>query len=228
MKSMPPPLSANQFACLSIEEPNTTPVDTLTPTIVSTPLDVSENPPASPTPSAGSPRPRIPAWQRHLPRRYVVASTPLANSLRLKVEVETTDTQQIQSVVALLDSGATGLFVDADYVARHQLTTRPLLSPIPVYNIDGTPNEAGSICAVVDLVLRYWAHAERATFAVTSLGKQDMILGYTWLWEHNPEIDWERGSLQLSQCPSTCPATKSSQTPAATETHDTEVRLTAR
>ena len=54
---------------------------------------------------------------------------PSVNLLWLKVEVETTNTQQTQSMVALLDSGATGLFVDADYVARHQLTT--LASPLP-------------------------------------------------------------------------------------------------
>ncbi|KNZ80451.1 hypothetical protein J132_05571, partial [Termitomyces sp. J132] len=69
------------------------------------------------------------------------------------------------------------------------LTTHPLSCPIPVYNVDGTLNEAGSICSVVDLVLCYQDHLEQAAFAVTGLGKQDMILGFTWLCEHNPEID---------------------------------------
>ncbi|KAH0587922.1 hypothetical protein H2248_006673 [Termitomyces sp. 'cryptogamus'] len=58
----------------------------------------------------------LPAWERCLPHHYVVASTPSTNSLKLQVEIETMDTQQIQSVVALLDSGATGLFLDTDYV----------------------------------------------------------------------------------------------------------------
>ena len=97
--------------------------------------------------------------------------------------------KRICHVSALLDSGATGLFIDATYVEQHRLTTRPLTHPIPVYNIDGTCNEAGSIHSVVDLVLRYRTHAERAIFAVMSLGKQDMILGFTWLCEHNPKIN---------------------------------------
>ncbi|KNZ75287.1 hypothetical protein J132_03585 [Termitomyces sp. J132] len=89
-----------------------------------------------------------------------------------------TDTQQVQSIVALLDSGAMGLSLDADYVQQHHLTTHPLSHPIPVYNIDGMLNKAGSICSVVDLVLCYQDHLEHATFSVTSLGKQDMILGF--------------------------------------------------
>ncbi|KAG5716918.1 hypothetical protein E4T56_gene8518 [Termitomyces sp. T112] len=141
--------------------------------------------------------PRIPAWERCLPHCYVVASTPSTNSLKLQVEIETTDTQQIQSVVALLDSGATGLFLDTDYVQQHRLTTCPLSCPIPVYNVDGMLNEAGSIHSVVDLVLHYQDHSERAAFAVTSLGKQDMILGFTWLHEHNPEIDWTKEEAHI-------------------------------
>ena len=80
--------------------------------------------------------------------------------------------------------------MDVAFVERHQLTTRPLTQPIPVYNIDGTLNEAGSIRCVTECILRYCNHAERAVFATTSLGNQDIILGYTWLHLHNPDIDW--------------------------------------
>ncbi|KAG5727756.1 hypothetical protein E4T56_gene20808 [Termitomyces sp. T112] len=162
--------------------------------MISPSSDVQTPPPAkvSARNTLPSTCPHIPAWERHLPHCYVVASTPSTNSLKLQVEIETMDTQQIQSVVALLDSGATGLFLDTDYVQQHRLTTCPLSHPIPVYNVDGMLNEAGSICSMVDLVLCYQDHSEKAAFAVTSLGKQDMILGFTWLHEHNPEIDWTK------------------------------------
>ena len=94
-------------------------------------------------------------WERRLPRKYVVAATPSANSLNIKVEIVTTDTQETKSVKALLDCGADGLFIDRDYVRKNQLTTRTLTRPIPVYNVDGMANEVGSICEVVDMVLRY-------------------------------------------------------------------------
>jgi hypothetical protein len=30
---------------------------------------------------------------------------------------------------------------------------------------------------------------------VTNLGGDQIILGYPWLWEFNPEVDWEEGQL---------------------------------
>ena len=111
----------------------------------------------------------------------MIASTPSANSLDIKVEIVTTDTQEIMSIKALINSRATGLFIDWGYVNRSRLTTQTLSKPIPVFNVDGTPNEAGSIREVVDIVLHYQDHSEHVQFAVTGLRKQDMILGYTWL-----------------------------------------------
>ena len=127
---------------------------------------IQDTPPAKDSAAVPSPpsvsRRHLPAWERRLPRRYVVAAVPSPNSLHLDVEVETTDTQQIRHVSALLDSGAMGLFIDATYVEQHHLTTRPLIHPIPVYNIDGTRNEnitwpdtapAGTYTVLVDLYL---------------------------------------------------------------------------
>ena len=54
------------------------------------------------------------------------------------------------------------------------------------------------------MVLQYKDHSERAVFAVTNLGKQDMILGLTWLREHNPEVDWKTGEINMSRCPQHC------------------------
>ena len=39
---------------------------------------------------------------------------------------------------------------------------------------------------------------------IFSLGKQSMILGYTWLKDHNPEVNWQTGEVQMNQCPSRC------------------------
>src|ERR1700733_5107889 len=71
-------------------------------------------------------------------------------------------------------------------------------------NMDGMANEAGSICEVVDVVLQYRDHAERAQLSVTGLGNQDMILGYSWLCEHNLEVDWSTGEVKMSRCPGRC------------------------
>src|SRR3981189_3164136 len=84
------------------------------------------------------------------------------------------------------------------------VSTSPPPPPLPVCNVDGTANEAGAITEIADVVLRYNGHAERTQLAVTSLGKQTMILGFTWLHEHNPEIDWQTKEVRMSRCPPQC------------------------
>ena len=44
-------------------------------------------------------------------------------------------------------------------------------------------------------------HREAIKFFVTKLGKRDIFLGYTWLWKHNPEIDWVNKQVNLTHCP---------------------------
>ena len=60
---------------------------------------------------------------------------------------------------------------------------------------------------VVDLILQYQQHAKQTLFAVTSLGKRDVILGYPWLRQHNPEINWQTQEVKLSRCPNRCAET---------------------
>ena len=107
-------------------------------------------------------------------------------------------------MTALLDSGATWLFIDSNFVATEKLMTHSLMCPAIMYNVDKTPNEAGSIHSVVDLILHFQNHSECAVFAVTNLGKHKMILGYPWLWDHNPEVDWQTQQVTLNQCPAKC------------------------
>ncbi|KNZ72237.1 hypothetical protein J132_04148 [Termitomyces sp. J132] len=116
-----------------------------------------------------------------MPQQYMMASGLSAHSLCLNVEIKIIDTQQTHGVTALLNSRAMGLFLDSEFIKCHGLTMQPLPKPIPVYNIDGMPNKAGTISSMVDLVLHNRNHIKCTIFAVTSLGKQDMILRFTWL-----------------------------------------------
>jgi len=150
-------------------------------------------------------QPRKPKWEKRLPKRLSVNTLDACRtSIILSIEVSTTDTSEVHSVKVLLDSGATGNFIDQDFVRTKGINTRSISCPIPVYNVDGSPNEAGQISKVVDIVLRYKTHSERTLLAVSSLGKQNMILGYTWLKDHNPEVDWQTGEVQMNRCPPQC------------------------
>jgi len=84
------------------------------------------------------------------------------------------------------------------------INTQSISCPIPVYNVDGSPNEAGQISEVVDMVLHYKTHSERTLLAVSSLRRQNMILGYTWLKDHNLEVNWQTGEVQMNRCPPRC------------------------
>jgi len=143
--------------------------------------------------------------EKKLPKRLNVGATEVGpNSLYLRVEIESTDNQRKYGVRALVDLGATGLFIDREYVKSNQIPTTKLPQPIPVFNVDGTANTEGSISEVVELLLRYNGHSERALFCVTGLGKQNLILGHTWLKDHNPEVDWRTGKVEMSRCSPRC------------------------
>ena len=69
---------------------------------------------ASPTDSPI--RIRRPKWERLLPKEFVIAATENnPTALKLKVEIETTDTAEKKSVSALVDCGATGEVIDRHY-----------------------------------------------------------------------------------------------------------------
>ena len=131
--------------------------------------------------------PRRPKWEKRLPRRLSVNTlNARGTSIILPIEIGTTDTSEVHSVKALLDSGATDNFIDKDFVRTKGISTQNISRPIPVFNVDGSSNEAGQISKVVDVVFCYKTHSERLLLAVSNLRKQSMILGYTWLKDHNP------------------------------------------
>lgn len=47
-----------------------------------------------------------------------------------------------------------------------------------MFNVNGTANKAGQISEVVNVVLQYKIYLEQMLLAVSSLGKQDLILGF--------------------------------------------------
>ncbi|KIO04417.1 hypothetical protein M404DRAFT_70439, partial [Pisolithus tinctorius Marx 270] len=72
---------------------------------------------------------------------------------------------------ALLDSGATGVFIDKDFVKRNRIPKIALPRAVDIFNVNG-----GST----------------------------MILGHTWLHQHNPLIDWKTGEVKMGRCLARC------------------------
>ena len=101
------------------------------------------------------PLPWLKHWERPVPKHFIMASTPSVNLLNIKVETQMTDMAEIKGLTALLDSGATGLFIDNNFAVNEKLTIHSLSCPAPVYNVDGTPNEGGAIWNIVDIILQF-------------------------------------------------------------------------
>jgi len=105
VKSAPRSLPVNRFTVLDVEEVNTD---------ISEPID-------APSLSSSAPdrttQPWKPKWKKRLPKRLSVNTLDACGmSIILPIEVSTTDTSEVHSVKALLDSGATGNFIDRDFV----------------------------------------------------------------------------------------------------------------
>jgi len=180
----------NKFSVLTIEDPNT--IDS---ELIDAPLP---NPPV-PAPL------RKPKWEKRLPKLLLISALDTrGTSLLLPVEIGTTDTSELHSVKALLDCGATRSFIDRDFVCLKGMNTWTLSCNIPVFNIDSSPNEAEQISEVVDVVLWYKTYSKRMLLVVSGLGRQNLILGYDWLKDHNPKIDWEKGEVEMTHYPLWC------------------------
>ena len=64
-------------------------------------------------------------------------------------------------VKALLDSGATEMFMDRKFVEKHGFRMEKLDRPSKVTNVDGTDNVGGSIMHKIKCNIYYRGHVER-------------------------------------------------------------------
>jgi len=122
----------------------------------------------------------------------------------LKVGLEKLESHEGVAVKALLDSGATGLFMDTTFAKEKGFKMEKLKKPLLVRNMDGTVNAGGAIMHQVKCNMFFKGHVERVRMNVYNLGKTELILGMLWLAAHNPEIDWEKGEVKMTHCPPIC------------------------
>jgi len=108
------------------------------------------------------------------------------------------------AVKVLLDSGATGLFMDTAFAKEKGFRMEKMKRPLLVKNVDGSENTEGAITHQVECNMFFKGHVERVRMDVCNLGKMEVILGMLWLAAHNPEIDWEKGEVKMTRCPPIC------------------------
>ena len=99
--------------------------------------------------------------------------------------------QKVETI-ALVDSGAAGIFIDRFFAEQNGLKMDSLPKKIEVFNVDGTENQDGSITKKVSANLDVKGRKMKTQFLVTALGSQRVILGYPWLVYANPKINWKK------------------------------------
>ena len=113
----------------------------------------------------------------------------------MRVGLEKLESHEGIAVKALLDSGATSLFMDTTFAREKGFKMEKLKNPLLVRNMDGTVNVGGAIMHQVECNMFFKGHMERARMDIYNLEKTEVILGMLWLAAYNPEIDWEKGEV---------------------------------
>jgi len=119
----------------------------------------------------------------------------------MRVGLEKLENHEGIAVKALLDSGATGLFMDMTFAREKGFKMEKLKNSLLVRNVDRTVNAGGAITHQVECNMFFKGYMERTRMDVYNLGKTEMILGMLWLAAHNPEIDWEKREIEMTYCP---------------------------
>lgn len=125
-------------------------------------------------------------------------------------------------VQIIIDSGATGNYMDPRVQEKLKILKRQKPVPIPLTRLNGeelTENriieEIGWLPMIID------KHFKMINFDIVKLGQDDVILGIPWLRKHNPAIHWDKEQLQLTRC--NC---KTTQTIKASQTKgDLEITI---
>src|SRR5258706_13043752 len=138
------------------------------------------------------------------PPAIYILSKNSPHSLNIQVKATSLTSLTSISTSTLLDSGATGMFINWSFMQKHQLETTLLPQPILVHNVNSSPNENGSVTEEVHITLHFRCHSERAHLVVANLEQQTVIIGHSWLTLHNLEVDWVSQKVLMMQCPPSC------------------------
>ena len=103
--------------------------------------------------------------------------------------------EQAAKETVLIDSRATENFLDKDTWQKMGIGSHETVKPITVYNVDRTENSQGKIMHYCWLRIWYEGRQKLQHFYIAALGKESIILGYSFLYAFNPTINWQQGAL---------------------------------
>ena len=94
----------------------------------------------------------------------------------------------------LVDSGSSGNFVAKSFVTTNGIKCQNLDSN-EVRKVRLANGSMEDVNERVEAMLNMGMYAERVEFTVIELQTYDVILGMPWLFEKNPDVDWNQRSV---------------------------------
>ena len=122
--------------------------------------------------------------------------SPNKQSLYLPINIWSEQTSKPVAITTLIDSGAQGQFISHTLAEKHGYIQHPLPKPIPLQNMDGTKNQHGEITTYIKIKTIIDGRDNNITAYVTNTGNQDLIIGFPWLEEYDPDISWKKKTFR--------------------------------
>jgi hypothetical protein len=108
-----------------------------------------------------------------------VVSELTPSSSHFKVQITLRGRNCSTTIAAMVDCGATALFISRRFVKKNKIRTHLIPHEILLYNIDGSRNHAGGITCSMCLRLKVGDTKDWRVFLVMDLGPEDVVLAGT-------------------------------------------------
>ena len=122
------------------------------------------------------------------------------------VNVQLHGEKETVTINAMVDSGATEVFIDSEVCKKHGIKMIRAKNPREIYLADGKPSAMGPVTHTTEVPMDISNHRELATFQVANLQQHELILEMPCLREHNPTIDWKEKKITFNseRCTTSC------------------------
>ena len=96
-----------------------------------------------------------------------------------------------------IDCGADINCIDYDFAKKHKVNLQKLEKPLPVNNVDGSPNKKGQVTHIASFFIKMGGIIHKETFHTMKCRKDNLILGLPWLNRINLQIDWKNKHIDI-------------------------------
>ncbi|KAJ1088498.1 hypothetical protein NDU88_001655 [Pleurodeles waltl] len=104
-----------------------------------------------------------------------------------------------EKTMALLDCGASGIYMHKTWATTQQVPTQPKEIPEQVHTVDGSLISSGPVdTTTLMLSIQIGNHQKHISFDLITSPNHTIILGIPWFIRHNPYVNWVTRTVSLS------------------------------